>query len=123
MGQGTSPRGAGQDATAGLSLEDAELLAEAHHELLSAQAAGVPVVGSTAGGELVDAAYAVLRAPAVVDETAARDAVLDEFEARLERRMAAALVNAAALSLRDQVDELGTRRERRAAARALRGAA
>ncbi|MGH3097918.1 MAG: hypothetical protein ACRDMV_18200 [Streptosporangiales bacterium] len=54
----------------GLSRADAALLASAHRELLTAQASGTQVLGSTAGGELIAAAYAALQRPA--DELAAR---------------------------------------------------
>jgi hypothetical protein len=50
------------EITAGqtLGVEDAALLVSAYVDLLTAQAAGVTVLGSPAGGELVDAAHAAL---------------------------------------------------------------
>lgn len=46
-----------QTGVPALSVADAALLASAHLDLLQAQADGVPVLGSTAGAELVSAAY------------------------------------------------------------------
>lgn len=91
-------------AVSPLSVEDAALLVEAHEQLLADQASGVTVLGSTAGGEQVAAARRRL-------------------DGEAERRTEAALVSAERLAHRDAADELDVRRERRATARALRGAA
>jgi hypothetical protein len=45
-----------------LSEEDAALLVSAHMDLVAAQAAGQRVLGSSAGGELVEAAHQALAA-------------------------------------------------------------
>lgn len=73
-------------------MEDARLLVEAHEQLLSDQASGVSVLGSTAGGELLAVA----------------------------RRLTDVVVDSAERAFTGRRDELQVRRERRAAAQSLR---